>query len=183
LEEINSLKLSNDLNHNAAASRAASSQDGLPSSPESVILEEHSPQVNNDMAIVDSHLPAKRSVCTIEDNLQHALPAPQTSLTYETDLAVSVADLATPPEGVTGLANSFILGSSPEADTQREGLNQTCLPVARTPPVSPADPTDSTFTPKARGHAHESQQNPLDKPDQPALVISANCHALHDSMI
>lgn len=134
------------------------------------------------MAIVGSHLQAKSSVCTMEENPQHASPAPETPPIQERACpAVSADGLATPSEAATGPASSFI-GSSPEADTQREGFNQACLPVACAP-VSTADPTDSTFSPKASGHAHESQQNSLDIPDQPAPAISAHCHTSHDSTI
>ena len=40
----------------------------VPSRPESAILEEHSPQPNNDMALVDSHLPVESSASTVEEN-------------------------------------------------------------------------------------------------------------------
>jgi hypothetical protein len=75
------------------------------------------------MAIVGSHLPARSPVCTIDENSQHASPAPETSPTYERACpAVSADELATPPEAVAGPSSSFILGSSPEADTQCEGF-------------------------------------------------------------
>ena len=113
------------------------------------------------MAIVDSHLPAWSPVCAMEENPQHASPAPETSPTYERACpAVSADELATPSEPVAGPSSSFIVGSSPEADTQREGFDQACLPAACTHPVSTADPTDSTFSPKASGHTHKSQQKP-----------------------
>jgi hypothetical protein len=132
------------------------------------------------MPIVGSNLQAKSLVCTMEENPQHASPAPETPPTQERACpAVSSDELATPSEAATGPASSFI-GSSPEADTQREGFNQACLPVACAHPASIAD---STFSPKASGHAHESQQNSLDIPDQPALAISAHCHTSHDSTI
>jgi hypothetical protein len=134
------------------------------------------------MAIVDSHLLARSPVYTIEENPQHASPAPKMSPTYERACpAVSTDELATPPEAVIGPSSSFILGSLPEADTQREGFDQACLPAACTRPVSIADPTDST--PKASGHTHESQQNSLGIPDQPALATSAHCHSSHNSTI
>jgi hypothetical protein len=118
------------------------------------------------------------------ENPQHASPAPETSPTYERAYpAVSANKLATPSEPVTEPSSSFIVGSSPETDTQRESFDQACLPAACTHPVSTADPTDSTFSPKASGHTHESQQNSLDVPDQPALATSAHCHSSHDSTI
>ena len=113
------------------------------------------------MAIVDSDLPARSSVRTKEENPQHASPAPETPPTYESACpAVSANELATPSEAVTGPSSSFIVGSSPEADTQRDGFDQACLSAACTHPVSTADPTDSTFSPKASGHTHKSQQKP-----------------------
>jgi hypothetical protein len=181
-QEIDSLKLSDDLNQNATVSQGPSSPEGVPSTPESAMPEAHSLQLNNNMAIVDSHLPARSPVCTIEENPQHVSPAPKTSPAYERVCsAVSADELATPPEAVTGPSSSFILGSSPEADTQRKGFDQACLPAACTHPVSTADPTDSTS--KASGHTHESQQNSLGIPDQPALATSAHCHSSHDSTI
>jgi hypothetical protein len=119
-QEIDSLKLSDNLNQNATASQGPSSPEGVPSTPESAMPEEHSPQLNNNMASVDSHLPARSPACTIEENPQHASPAPK---------------IATPPEAVTGPSSSFISGSSPEADTQHEGFDQACLHAACTHPT------------------------------------------------
>ena len=54
----------------------------------------------------------------IEENLEHASLAPKASLTYERAcLTISTDELATLLEAVIGLSSSFILGSSPEADT------------------------------------------------------------------
>merc|ERR1712144_136400 len=140
--------------------------------PESVMPEEHSPQLNNNMAIVNS------PVGTIEENPQHGSPAPDTSSIYGRACpAVSADEPATPSEPPS---SSFILGSPPEADTQREGFHQACPPAACTHPVSTANPTDSTLSPK---DSHESQQNSLDIPDQPALAVSTRRNASHDSSI
>ncbi|PMD62556.1 uncharacterized protein K444DRAFT_610603 [Hyaloscypha bicolor E] len=92
--------------------------EGVPSTPESAIPEEHAPQLNNSMAIIDSHLPARSPVCTMEENPQHASPAPETSPTYERACpAVSANELAAPSEPVTGPSSFFIVGSLPEANT------------------------------------------------------------------
>jgi hypothetical protein len=183
-QEVDSLKLSDDLNQNATASQGLSSPEGVPSTPESNIHEEHSPQLNDNMAIVDSDLLARSSVRTKEENPQHASPAPETSPTHERACpTVSANELATPSEAVTGPSSSFIVGSSPEADTQREGFDQACLPAACTNPVSTADSTDTMFSLKASGYTHESQQNSLDILDQLALATSAHYHSSHDSTI
>ncbi|PVH70493.1 hypothetical protein DL98DRAFT_577855, partial [Cadophora sp. DSE1049] len=180
-QEIDSLGLSDDLNQNATASQGLSSPEGVLSTPESVKPKEHSTQLNNHIAIVNSHLPARGPVGTIEENPQHVSPAPDTSPTDgKACPAVSADKLATPSEPVTRPSSSFSLGSSPEADTQREGFTQACLPATYTHPVSTANHTDSTFSPK---DSHKSQQNPLDIPDQPALAVSAHCNASHDPTI
>ncbi|KAG9229916.1 hypothetical protein BJ875DRAFT_521667 [Amylocarpus encephaloides] len=154
-QKVDSLRLSDDLSQSATASQGPSSQgpsspEGVPSTPESAIPEEHSPQLNDNMAIVDSHLPARSPVCTMEEKAQRASQAPETSPTYERACpTVSADELATPSEPITGPSSSFIVGSSHEADTERQGFDQACLPAAYTRPVSTADPTDSTFGPKA----------------------------------
>jgi len=79
--------------------------------------EEHSPQLNNNMAIINSHLPARSPVYIIEENPQHVSLAPKTSPTYERACpTISTNKLATPLEAVIGPSSSFILGSLPEAD-------------------------------------------------------------------
>jgi len=167
---------SDDLNQNAT--EGPSSSERVLSTPESVMPEEHSPQLNNNMAIVNSHLPVSSPVGTIEENPQHGSPAPDTSSIYGRACpAVSADEPATPSEPPS---SSFILGSPPEADTQREGFHQACPPAACTHPVSTANPTDSTLSPK---DSHESQQNSLDIPDQPALAVSTRRNASHDSSI
>jgi hypothetical protein len=76
------------------------------------------------MAIIDCHLPARSLVYTMEENPQYALLAPETSLTYERACpTVSADEFATPLEPVIGPSSSFIVGSLPEADTQREGFD------------------------------------------------------------
>ena len=52
-QEVDSLRLSDDLNQNTTASQGLSSPEGVPSTPESVIHKEHSSQLDNNMAIVD----------------------------------------------------------------------------------------------------------------------------------
>ena len=114
-------------------------------------------------------------------SLFNTLSSKSWSLTYERACpAVSADELATRPEAVTGPSSSFILGSS-EADTQREGFDQACLPAACTHLVSTADPTDST--PKASVHTYKSQQNSLGIPDQLALATLAHRYSSHDSTI
>jgi hypothetical protein len=49
-----------DLNRSATASTSLGEV-----TSQSVMLEEHSPQPNNDMALVDSHLPVESSACTV----------------------------------------------------------------------------------------------------------------------
>ncbi|KAG4438634.1 hypothetical protein IFR05_005878 [Cadophora sp. M221] len=138
-----------DLNQNAT--EGPSSSEGGLSTPESVMPEEHSPQLNNNMAIVNSHLPVSSPVGTIEENPQHASPAPDTSSIYERACpAVSADESATSSEPPSSF---FILGSPPEADTQREGFHQACPPASCTHLVSTANPTDSTLSPK---DSHES---------------------------
>ncbi|PVH71241.1 hypothetical protein DL98DRAFT_597090, partial [Cadophora sp. DSE1049] len=174
-QEIDSI--SNDLDQNATA-QGPSSPEGVLSTPESVMSEEHSPQLNNNMAIVNSHLPVSSPVGTIEENPQHASPDPDTSPIYGRACpAVSADEPATPSEPPS---SSFILGSSPEADTRREGFHQACPPAACTNPVSTANPTDSTLSPK---DSHGSQQNSVDIPDQPALAVSTHRNSSHASSI
>ncbi|KAH6700671.1 hypothetical protein BKA61DRAFT_620952, partial [Leptodontidium sp. MPI-SDFR-AT-0119] len=180
-QDIDSLRLSDNLNQNATASQGLSSPEGILSTPESVKPEEHSTQLNNHMAIVNSHLPARSPVGTIEENPQHVSPAPDTSPTDGRACpAVSADELATPSEPVTGPSSSFSLGSSPEADTQREGFTQACLPAAYTHPVGTTNHTDSTYSPK---DSHKSQQTSLDIPDHLALAVSAYCNASQDPTI
>ena len=92
-------------------------------------------------------------------SLFNTLSSKSWSSTYERACpTVSTNELATRLEAVIGLSSSFILGSS-EADTQREGFDQACLPTACTHLVSIADPTDSTL--KTSVHTYKSQQNSL----------------------
>jgi hypothetical protein len=136
------------------------------------------------MAIIDSDLPTKSSVRTKEENPQYASPAPETPLTYKSACpTVSTNELATLSEAVTGPSGSFIISSSPEADIQREGFDQACLPAAYINPVSTADLNDTAFSPKANKYTYESQQNSLDILNQPTLIISAHCYSSHYSTI
>ncbi|PMD61947.1 uncharacterized protein K444DRAFT_662122 [Hyaloscypha bicolor E] len=140
-EKIDSLRVSDDLNHSATTS---TSPGEIPSPPQSVMLEEHSPPPNNDMALVDSHLPVESSASIVEENLQHVSPAPEPFPTDEkADLAVSTNELVTTSGAATGSASSITLISLPEADTQPECLDQTCPLVACTHPVSTVESTDS----------------------------------------
>jgi hypothetical protein len=150
----------------------------MPSPPESAILEEHSPQPNNDLALVDSHLPVESSASTVEENPQHVSPAPEPFPTDEK--AVSTNELVTTSEETaTGSASSIILSSSPEA--QPECLDQTCPLVACTHSVGTVEPADSTLSPNASGHTLEvSQQTSLDTLDQ---TTSTHCPASHNSTI
>jgi hypothetical protein len=126
---------------------------------------------------IDSHLLARSPVYRMEENPQHASLVPETSQTYERACpAISTNELATPSEPVIGPSNSFIVGSSPGADTHRKG-DQAHLPAACTNPVSTADPTDTALSPEASGHTHESQQNSLDILDLPALATPTHCHS------
>merc|ERR1712093_582810 len=70
-QEIDSI--SNDLDQNATA-QDPSSPEGVLSTPESVMPEEHSPQLNNNIAIVHSRLPVSSPAGTIEENPQHIEP-------------------------------------------------------------------------------------------------------------
>jgi hypothetical protein len=150
----------------------------MPSPPESAILEEHSPQPNNDLALVDSQLPVESSASTVEENPQHVSPAPEPFPTDEK--AVSTNELVTTSEETaTGSASSIILSSSPEA--QPECLDQTCPLVACTHSVGTVEPADSTLSPNASGHTLEvSQQTSLDTLDQ---TTSTHCPASHNSTI
>ena len=122
------------------------------------------------MALINSHLPVRSPVGTREEST-----ACVASSRYGPNLfADKPATLSEPP------SSSLILGSSPEADTQREGFHQACLPAACPHPVSTANPTDSTFSQK---DSHESQQNSLHIPDQPVLAVSTHRNASHDSLI
>ena len=85
-----------------AAGQDTSSTDGIPTTAESVLPEEHSPQLKNNMAIVDDYLPTRSPACKIE-NLQHASLAPERSPTY-----ARASKLATPPEAATGPSSSFL---------------------------------------------------------------------------
>ncbi|KAH7356433.1 hypothetical protein BKA65DRAFT_474254 [Rhexocercosporidium sp. MPI-PUGE-AT-0058] len=173
-----SLSLSDDPDH--STSRRISGLEEIPSPPESAILEEHSPQPNNDLALFDSHMPVESSASTVEENPQHVSPVPEPFTTDEK--AVSTNELVTTPEEITtGSASSIISSSSPEADTQPECPDQTYPLVACTHPVSTVDPTDSTLSPNASGHTLEvSQQTSLDTPNQ---TTSTHCPASHDSTI
>ncbi|KAF8850019.1 hypothetical protein BDZ45DRAFT_680080 [Acephala macrosclerotiorum] len=171
---------SDDPDH--STSRGTSGLEEIPSTPESTILEEHSPQPNNDIALVDSHLPVESSASTVKENPQHVSPAPELFPTDEkADPAVSTDELVTTSGAATGSASSIILNPSPEADTQPECQYQTCPLVACTHPVSTVEPTDSTLSPNASGYTLEvSQQTLLDTPDQ---TTSTHCPASHDSTI
>jgi len=70
------LSLSDNPDH--STSWGASGPEEISSPSESAILEEHSPQLNNDMALVDSYLPVESSVSTAEENPQHISSAPKT---------------------------------------------------------------------------------------------------------
>jgi hypothetical protein len=156
-QEVDSLRLADDLNQNATVSQGLSSPEGVPSTPESVICEENSQQLNDNMAIIDSDLLARSSFRTKEENPQRASLAPEISPTHESACsAISANELATLSEAVTGPSSSFIAGLSPEADIQYKGFDQACLPAACTNPVSTADPTDTAFSPKASGYTYKS---------------------------
>ena len=126
------------------------------------------PQLNNDVALVNSHLPVESLASTVKENPKHVSPAPEPFLTNEkADPAVSTNKLVTTPETTTGSASSIILSLSPEADAQPEYLDQTCPLVACTHLISTVEPADSTLSPNASGHTLEvSQQTLLDTPDQ-----------------
>ncbi|CZR52935.1 uncharacterized protein PAC_02813 [Phialocephala subalpina] len=164
-KKTESLSLSDDPDHSTSWSTPGLEE--IPSPLESAILEEHSPQPNNDMALVDSHLPVESSASAVEENPQHVSPAPETFPTEKkADPAVSTNELVTTPETAMGSASSIILNSSPEADAQPECLDQTCPLVACTHLVSTVEPTDSTLSPSASGHTLEvSQETSLDTPD------------------
>ncbi|KAH8757113.1 hypothetical protein BGZ57DRAFT_996748 [Hyaloscypha finlandica] len=101
-------------NSSQKKSESLSLSDEMPSPPESTILEEHSPQPNNDLALVNSHLLVESSASTVEENPQHVSPAPEPFPTNEK--AVSTNELVTTSEETTtGSASSIILSSSPEA--------------------------------------------------------------------
>ena len=127
-QEIDSI--SNDLDQNATA-QDPSSPEGVLSTPESVMPEEHSPQLNNNMAIVNSHLPVSSPVGTIEENPQHGSPAPDTSSIYGRACpAVSADEPATPSEPPS---SSFILGSSPrQIHGMKASIKPSPLPHAQT---------------------------------------------------
>ena len=112
------LRLSSDLNRNATVSQGASSLDAAPLILEPIIPEEYSPRLNNNMTIINSYLLTKSLVYIIEENLQRASPALEVSPIYERAYpTISANKLASPREGLIALANSFISGSSPEADS------------------------------------------------------------------
>jgi hypothetical protein len=184
-QEIDSLSLSDDPDHSVSASHSAFGLEEIPSPPQSVILEDNSLQPDSNMALADSHLLVKSSVSTAEENPQHVSSAPKTFLTHEKAYpAISTNELATPSETATLSASSITLSSSPEVDTQPEGLNQTCSPVACTHLVSTVEPTDSTLSPNASGLTHEvSQYNSLDIADQTSLATLSHRSASHDSTI
>jgi hypothetical protein len=113
----------------------------------SAILEERPPQPNNDLALVDSHVPVESSASTVEENPQHVSLAPEAFPTDEkADPAASTDKLVTTSEIRKGLGSSIILSSSPEADTQSEHPDQIYPLVACTHPVSTAEPTESIKT-------------------------------------
>jgi hypothetical protein len=137
------------------------------------------------MALTHSHLLVKSSASTGEENSQKVSPAPETFPTHEEAYPTfSTDELATLSETATRSASSIIFSSSPEADTEPGGLNQTCPPVACAHPVSTFEPTDSTLSSNASGHTHEvSQHNSLDIADQTSLATSSHRPAFYDSTI
>jgi hypothetical protein len=182
-EKIDLLSLSNDLSYSTSVSRVTLDLEGIPSSPQSVILEEHSLQSDNNIALANGHLLIKSSVSPAEEILQYVLLAPEIFPTYEkVYLAFSTNKSAT-PETATGLPSS-ILNSLPDKDIQPEGLDQACPPVTCIYPVNTIKPTYSILSPNTTRYTYKvSQQNLLDIPDQTLLAISIYCQALYNSTI
>jgi hypothetical protein len=62
------LSLLDDTNYSAFTSLVTFGLEEIPSLPQSIILEEHSSKLDNNMALTNSHLLVKSLVSTIEEN-------------------------------------------------------------------------------------------------------------------
>ena len=157
-EKIDSLRLSDDLNHSATASQRTSGPGEIPPPPQPVIPEEHSPQPNNDMALVGTHLPVKSSASTAKENPQHVSPAPETFPADEKAYPDLSPDALATPKTLIALASSIVLSLSPEVNTEPEDIEQTHPPIACAYSVSTVKPADSTLGPNASGRTNEASQ-------------------------
>jgi hypothetical protein len=99
-EKIDTLGLSGDADHTASASRGTFGPEEILSPPQSVTLEEHSLQPDDNMALADSHLPVKSSVSTAEENPQHVPPAPEMFPTHKKAYPVFSTDEQIPLAGI-----------------------------------------------------------------------------------
>ena len=69
------------------------------------------------MTIINYYLPVRSPVYIIEESPQYILPVPETFPTYKgARPTISVNNLTTLLEPITGLSSSFIIGLLPEAD-------------------------------------------------------------------
>lgn len=142
-EKIDSLSLSCDADHSAFASWGAGPEE-IPSPPQFVILEERFWQPDANTALAASHLSVKSSVSTAEENLRHVSAAPKMFLTHEKAYPDASTNESATLETSTGL-----ISSSPKADTEPEGQDQTCPPVACIDSVSTVEPTGSMLSQNA----------------------------------